>query len=383
MSDTPDSATAETALIKRVSLLWPRAFRGDFEDLHTRPFGDRKSGFIVSANYRPWAVEVVAGARYMGRQEFRDRLLPYEKLLDQGGAIGIIVISEDGLSTNIQSGLGFLPIKIHHYTLADIEAGKTIDLEALNNEETFINEVAEAITARFNKVIRSSRLGQSFPEISFMSDNGVAGVKSWLAMPVPAGRMSQGKFNRIFKHYEDAVKDGVAGGILIVTQRTLKARPKVRPSGRPITIVACTLAQLKSGEIDEFDLVVGENGLTPEEQRRKDDEDSAYPGRVIDIDRESQSYKNAMKAMDSLSEGIRGANSPVLRDDRNERLLKDVDMGRALLSSGTVREDAARALLSTPLKWIRDQAAQASLRELAAEAIKWLRDIFKGVDWFS
>ena len=93
--------------------------------------------------------------------------------------------------------------------------------------------------------------------------------------------------------------------------------------------------------------------------------------RYVELDDNSESYKNAVTALESATEAIRGANEQT--DYDKEQVVKELSLGRQLLNSTKIRVGAVLAMILTPLYTAYQDAAVEMLRpviELAISAIK-------------
>ena len=346
-----------------------------------------------------WAVSAAEKVTRMSPTELDKVLFGSIRLVHDEHADGVLFITDEPilLPTTLQHLRGIWP-RVQHVTLDALEAPLALQRE-LSLKTSFNGLVEAALWRRFRSVEAQppAYAGADFLVKARPAVPGPMAATEWLVMTLPQGmRTSQKSLNSKLEVYLAAILKSGGDGVMIVTRSGLPFRTSAYIPGSKVEVFACTLKQLQAGEVDLSAAAPGGRIATESPVVPVADggrvissadvaENSAYPGKLIRIDRESLSYKNAMRAMNSLSEGMRGDNSPApsgLRADRTKRLLAEVDSGRSLMSADTVREDAARTILPGPLKWLRDQAAQASIREFAGEAIKWLKEIFKGWDIF-
>lgn len=103
-----------------------------------------------------------------------------------------------------------------------------------------------------------------------------------------------------------------------------------------------------------------------------DNPQTEYPGRIVEIGHNSESYHTAIEAIDAVTTRLASSNLTGLRADVRDRLLVEVQAGRALLQAATVRVAALGNTLVPALKYIADACAKATLGEMAKEALKAL-----------
>lgn len=389
----PDDAAAERKLRHEMSILLPDSFGGgaDFEVWKYK--GGPPSGLLFKVGDIPWAAEVIVRARQMSERDFRAKLVPYEALLRERKVIGLILVSREGLSKKLQALLSSMPHNIRHYTLGRLMSGPAIDLHAPEpaspvlgapSENRFEAEVLRALRSRFYDVEAQPRSGRdTVPDASFTTDSG----GRWLVDIMGRGRnKTAAAMQALLSPYYRMVHDGRADGILVITKDGLSAPAQRTANRAPFPVRHCTLDELVEGnlglggsvdvEVEPAPGIVAIEG-TPATATGYGYLVSDYPGRIVIIDRTSRNYRALMKDLEAVSTELRTSNSLTLRADVKDRLLVEVDSGRKLLSADTARPEAVKSVLAGPLKWLAEQASQATLRELAKRAFDGLIEMFK------
>lgn len=103
-----------------------------------------------------------------------------------------------------------------------------------------------------------------------------------------------------------------------------------------------------------------------------DDYYHEYPGPIAALGHNSDLYKDTIEAIDAVATRLASSNTTGLKADVRDRLLVEVQSGRSLLKTATVRVVALSHTLVPALKFIAENCAKVVVGELAKEALKAL-----------